>query len=35
MIYKTKRWAMLAGVMMLAGLVLLVTRAAAEDVGET
>src|SRR5271169_3235854 len=32
---KTKRWAMLAGVMMLAGLVLLVTRAAAEDVGET
>ena len=32
---KTKRWAMLASVMILAGLVLLVTRAAAEDVGET
>ena len=32
---KTKRWAMLAGGMMLVGLLLLVTRAAAEDVGET
>jgi Tfp pilus assembly protein PilF len=32
---KTERWAMLAGVMMLVGLLLLVTRAAAEDIGET
>jgi tetratricopeptide (TPR) repeat protein len=32
---KTKRWAMLAGGIMLVGLLLLVTRAAAEDVGET
>ena len=32
---KTKRWAMLAGGIMLVGLLLLVTRATAEDVGET
>ena len=32
---KTKRWAMLAGGMMLLGLLLLVTPAVAEDVGET
>jgi len=32
---KTKRWAMLAGGIMLVGLLLLVTRAVAEDVGET
>jgi len=32
---KTKRWAMLAGGIMLVGLLLLVIRAAAEDVGET
>src|SRR6202030_1078714 len=32
---KTKRWAMLAGGIMLVVLLLLVTRAVAEDVGET
>src|SRR6476660_5381402 len=32
---KTKRWAMLAGGTMLVELLLLVTQAAAEDVGET
>ena len=32
---KTKRWAMLAGRIILLGLLLLVTQAVAEDVGET
>ena len=32
---KTKRWAMLTGAIMLVELLLLVTRAAAEDVVET
>jgi hypothetical protein len=31
---RTKRWAMLAGVMMLVGSLLLVRRTAAEDIGE-